>query len=97
MSKLRCLLMALVIVFLLSPMAWAQENSTASIQVDGLSCPFCTYGLEKQLKKVAGITSVSIDLKAGKAIISMSKHVDDRVLRQAVKKAGFTARAISRP
>lgn len=78
-------------------MAWAEETTTTVIQVDGLSCPFCTYGLEKQLKKVAGVESVSIDMKNGKAIITMQHHVDENDLRQAVEKAGFTARNISHP
>ncbi len=70
----------------------------ASIQVDGLSCPFCAYGLEKNLKKVKGIESVDIDMKTGKAtvIIKSDRQVDDQALRQAVKKAGFTARDIAR-
>ncbi len=77
--------------------AWAESSTTAVIQVDGLSCPFCTYGLEKQLKKVAGVESVSIDMKGGKAIVSMHHGVDDHALRQAVERAGFTARNISYP
>jgi len=73
-------------------------NQKASIQVDGLSCPFCAYGLEKNLKKVNGIESVDIDMKTGKAtvIIKSDRQVDDQALRQAVKKAGFTARGITR-
>jgi len=69
-----------------------------TIQVDGLSCPFCAYGLEKNLKKVKGIESVDIDMKTGKAtvIIKSDMSVDDQALRQAVKKAGFTARDINR-
>ena len=32
------------------PSAAAVETMT--VQVDGLVCPFCVYGLEKQLKKL---------------------------------------------
>jgi len=73
-------------------------SQKASIQVDGLSCPFCAYGLEKNLKKVNGIESVDIDMKTGKAtvIIKSNIKVDNQALRQAVKKAGFTARDITR-
>ena len=73
-------------------------NQKATIQVDGLSCPFCAYGLEKNLKKVKGIASVDIDMKTGQAtvIIKSDMQVDDQALHQAVKKAGFTARAITR-
>jgi len=74
------------------------SGQKASIQVDGLSCPFCAYGLEKNLKKVNGIESVDIDMKTGKAtvIIKSDMSVDNEALRQAVKKAGFTARDITR-
>jgi len=73
-------------------------SQKAMIQVDGLSCPFCAYGLEKNLKKVDGIESVEIDMKTGKATLTIKSdmQVDDEALRQAVKKAGFTARRISR-
>ncbi len=68
------------------------------IQVDGLSCPFCAYGLEKNLNKVDGIDSVHMDMKSGKATVLLKPdaHVDDQVLRKAVEKAGFTAREIKR-
>jgi len=68
------------------------------IQVDGLSCPFCAYGLEKNLKKVDGIGSVHMDMKSGKAtvLLKADAYVDDQALRKAVEKAGFTARDIKR-
>jgi len=79
--------------------AGGATGQTATIAVDGLSCPFCAYGLEKNLKKVNGIESVKIDMKSGHATVALKQgaQVDDQVLRQAVKKAGFTAREITRP
>jgi len=73
------------------------KGQTVSIAVDGLSCPFCAYGLEKNLKQVDGVESVRIDMKTGKATVALKQDVDDQALRQAVKKAGFTARDITRP
>jgi len=71
---------------------------SAAIQVDGLSCPFCAYGLEKHLKKVAGVEGVDINMKDGQAVVRLKPdvQVDDAALRAAVKKAGFTARGITR-
>jgi len=73
------------------------KGQSAIIQVDGLSCPFCAYGLEKNLKKVPGVERVDIEIKTGKATVVLKQNVDDQALRQAVKKAGFTARDITRP
>jgi len=71
---------------------------TIAIQVDGLSCPFCAYGLEKHLKKINGVKGVKINMKSGKAIVALKSgaQVDDAALSEAVKKAGFTARGITR-
>ena len=78
----------------------AQEANaqSATIRVDGLSCPFCAYGLEKHLKKIAGVEDVEINMKSGKAIVRLKPdvRVDDAALKTAVKKAGFTARGITR-
>lgn len=100
MRMLRFLLM--IGILLAAPIASvsAQEASgqSAIIQVDGLSCPFCTYGLEKHLKKVVGVENVDINMKSGKAIVRLKSgaQVDDAELKKAVKKAGFTARSITR-
>ena len=73
-------------------------SHTAVIRVDGLSCPFCAYGLEKHLKRVRGVARVTIDMKGGSATVTLKPDavVDDAALREAVKKAGFSARAIRR-
>jgi len=74
------------------------SGASATIQVDGLSCPFCTYGLEKHLKKLADVERVTIDMKGGRAIVRLKPgaQVNDAALREAVKRAGFTARGITR-
>jgi len=47
---------------------------------------------------VKGIESVKINMKTGKATVALKQNaqVEDQTLRQAVKKAGFTARDIKR-
>jgi len=67
------------------------------IQVDGLACPFCAYGLEKKLKKMPGIQELNISIKGGYVTFSLSQkdeHTEEQ-LRQLVKEAGFTARGIT--
>lgn len=38
---------------------------TFMVQVDGLGCPFCAYGLEKKFKEFKGIKDVKIDIETG--------------------------------
>ena len=68
-----------------------------SIRVDGLSCPFCAYGLEKKLNKLEGTEKVRIDIEHGVAEITVAegKTIEESRLRQAVLDAGFTPRAIT--
>lgn len=77
------------------------ENTTTyvyvKIEVKGLSCPFCAYGLEKKLKEIEGATDVEIDIKEGLAMfrIAENKQPEEEQLRKAVKDAGFTPEAIT--
>ncbi len=99
---MKILQLILIAGLLLLPVTFvsAQENSmqSVSIRVDGLSCPFCAYGLEKHLKKLNGVEAIKIDMKNGKVIVNLKQgtQVGDAVLKEAVKKAGFTARGITR-
>ncbi len=67
------------------------------MEVDGLSCPFCTYGLEKKLKKIDGAKEVFIDLQAGEAtfIVTKDKQPSKEKLEKIVKDAGFVPGKIS--
>lgn len=73
-----------------------EERTYVKIQVDGLSCPFCAYGLEKKLKEVEGAKDIYIDVKEGYATLNVLKETQPthEELEKIVKDAGFTARAI---
>ena len=78
----------------------AQETSEKvyiKIQVDGLSCPFCAYGLEKKLKNISESKDISIELTAGEATMSVPKgrQPTKEELEAVVKEAGFTSREIT--
>lgn len=80
--------------------ALAQDSSTQiTVRVDGLSCPFCAYGLEKKLKRLEGAEEVRINLDQGLVEIRVTKGktIEESLLRQAVKDSGFTPRKITYP
>lgn len=70
-----------------------EAGVSVDITVKGLACPFCVHGLGKKLKKIEGVQTVDIKLKTGVARLTFDKGVepDEKVLRKAIKKAGFTA------
>ncbi len=86
------LLMAVVLLIAGSAMAQAKYV----IAVDGLSCPFCAYGMEKKLKKIKGVESVEIDLDKGEAVViaKAGTTIKEESLHKAVKEAGFTVSSL---
>lgn len=68
------------------------------LEVHGLSCPFCAYGLERKLKKIEGLDSLNIDFRTGAVLMLVrdgSKATDQRI-RELVRDAGFEVAAIER-
>jgi P-type Cu+ transporter len=56
--------------------------------VAGMSCKNCKAHVEDTLKRVEGITGVSVDLEKGEAEVEMSKHVGLERLQEALEKDG---------
>ena len=102
MSKTRLwhgLFIALLAGLLLTAPAHAQETSPIyTLQADGLACPFCAYGIEKQLSSIEGVETVETEIKTGTVTITMQGRVtlDEEVAKTAVEKAGFTMREFKR-
>ena len=68
-----------------------------NVQVDGLSCPFCAYGLEKKLRKVENVASLEIQVSEGRAVLKPKPgtSLDLRAVEQATRDGGFTPREVS--
>jgi mercuric ion binding protein len=62
------------------------------VRVEGLTCPFCAYGLEKRIKKLSVVQELAIDIKKGAMELfpKEGKHIDLDEVKEAVKNAGFT-------
>ena len=71
-----------------------QERVYIKIEIKGLACPYCAFGMEKELKKVSGVDdNVTIELKEGLAFIStpIDQKPTKRMLKEIITNAGFTA------
>ena len=62
--------------------------------VDGMSCPFCVYGIEKRLKKIDGVEDVSADLAQGNIWVEATGAdvLSEDSARSLLEDAGFTLR-----
>jgi copper chaperone CopZ len=76
----------------LSASVFGAEETVIEIDIDGMTCPFCVYSLEKELGKLDEVKEVLISLKLNKARITLQAgtHIDSDTLRELVLSAGFT-------
>lgn len=68
------------------------------LQVAGLACPFCAYGIEKKLSSVPGVAAVETHIKDGSVIVTMKDGatLSKAAAQRAVEAAGFTLNRYSR-
>ena len=63
----------------------------AELDVRGMSCPFCAFGIEKKLRGVPGVDDVSVLLDEGQIELRFGpgNHTAPADIRRAVEEAGF--------
>lgn len=92
----RIFLISLALAMLIFPFTVFAGKAKVTVRVDGLSCPFCAYGLEKKLKKMEGVEDFVIDIEGGKVeiIFRDKKFFENDKVEKVVKEAGFTPKDI---
>jgi len=95
MQKTALMLMGL---FLLSGPVLAEPQEVLEIDVAGMTCAFCAYGVEKNLGKLPGVEKAQVSLEAKKARVVMKagETPDETTIREIIRDAGFTPRESSR-
>jgi len=77
---------------------WPAESYV--LRVDGLACPYCGYGVEKQFARKQGVEGTRIDIDAGVVVVMVGAETrfSDDELERTIDKAGFTlAEILHRP
>ena len=94
--------MFIMAAFFISPLVFAKEKGAEDlkqkviVQVDGLTCPFCAYGLEKRIKKLPAVRESTINIKKGTVTLFQKeeRHIKIDAVKKAVESGGFTPREI---
>ena len=75
----------------------AEPMREVVIKVDGMFCPFCTFGIEKRLNLLPETAAVRTDLAAGEAIVTLKPEAEfvAKHFAAAIKRAGFTHSGIT--
>lgn len=70
-----------------------------AVEVNGLSCPFCAYGIEKKFVERPEVESVVVALEENEVHLWLrsGQELSDEQVRRTVEEAGFTPGAIRRP
>ncbi len=92
MLKNLTLFLGLLITILISYHPAYAEIQSVEMQVDGMTCPFCVYGIEKKLKALGEVTDARSNLKTGIVDIEIKKDaaLDIEKLNKAIIESGFT-------
>ena len=56
--------------------------------VNGMTCGHCVLSVREEVREVAGVTAVDVDLPTGRMVVS-GAGVDDAAVRAAVEEAGY--------
>ena len=74
--------------------ASADEASTVTLQIEGMTCGACTISVQQALAGVPGVQSAAVSYEEGKAVIAVDAASTPSMdsLIQAVEQTGYTAR-----
>ena len=61
-----------------------------SIDVEGMTCEHCVANVIKALEDVDGVVIAAASLEKQSAQTALDRNVDDEVLRDAIKRAGYS-------
>lgn len=66
-----------------------EADNKKQIVIKGMTCSHCTSAVEKALKEVDGVEVEKVDLDAKSAYITLDKPVEDKILKDVIKNAGY--------
>lgn len=58
------------------------------IEIKGMSCEHCQAKTEKALNAIDGVEA-KVDLKKKRAVVNLSKDIDDQVFKDAIQAIDF--------
>jgi P-type Cu+ transporter len=69
-----------------------EQEQQLTFSVEGMTCASCVRIVERQLKKIEGISYVSVNLATEKALIISQQPIDVGFIREKIRETGYTYR-----
>ena len=66
-----------------------------TVKIDGMMCAHCEATVKKALEALDGIDNANVSHTAGEAVITLSKEVDDAVIKSTIEAKDYTVVSIN--
>ncbi len=67
-----------------------KNTTTTTLKINGMMCPHCEATVKTALESIDGVTSAEVSHESGTAVVTLSKEVNEDVLKKAVVDKGYT-------
>lgn len=67
-----------------------KKTMTTTLKINGMMCPHCEATVKTALESIDGVTSAEVSHESGTAVVTLSKEVNEDVLKKAVVDKGYT-------
>ncbi len=59
------------------------------ILIEGMGCEHCTRKVEDALRKIEGVSRVTVSLDKKNALVELNKDITDEVLKKAIEELDY--------
>ena len=77
------------------PVSNAAPPPTVDLRIFGMHCASCVHSVEQALNRVPGVAEANVNLATERALVRLAQPVPVEQLAEAVRKAGYEARAVA--
>lgn len=67
-----------------------KNTMTTTLKINGMMCPHCEATVKTALESIDGVTSAEVSHESGTAVVTLSKEINEDVLKKAVVDKGYT-------
>ena len=68
--------------------------ATKTMNIEGMMCEHCEARVKKTLEAIYGVTKAEVSHKAGTAVVTLDKDVENAILKEAVEAQDYTVKGI---
>jgi copper chaperone CopZ len=66
-----------------------QSDVVTTYTVTGMTCGHCASSVSEEVREIAGVTDVSVDVPSGGVTVTSSEPLDRDAVKAAVEEAGY--------